>query len=57
MLRDYHDEEDVPVAEMSTSDIENCLQQGFELTSTVTADEVTERLRLELFIRQNNLRG
>ncbi len=51
----------VPVAEMSTADIKYCLGVGFVINhSDHPADNrqaVRDRLILELFIRERNLRG
>lgn len=56
----FHDDDDrpIPVSEMSDQDIEICLRFGVEpLDDDGTAEQAMERLRLEQFIRQNNLRN
>lgn len=47
----------VPVAEMTTADIEDCLRDGVKSISTESAQAIIERLQLELFIRERNLRS
>ena len=52
--------EEVPTAVMSRADIEDCLRGGVEVTRVDSPGEseqnIRERLLLELFIRDNNLR-
>jgi hypothetical protein len=51
-----------PVAEMSTEDIHDCLTNGISIndgngcSAEIVVTDVIERLQLELFIRENNLR-
>lgn len=53
----------IPVAKMSTSDIEDCIRDGIEINSycgsvpiTEAEQRVRDRLELELFIRARRLR-
>jgi hypothetical protein len=59
-VRDYLYEDErgqmTPVEKMSTSDIEDILRTGFRSDGTTPPAAVTERLRLELFIREKGLR-
>lgn len=61
-MRDYT-YNGTPVAQMRTRDIETCLRKGIEINDSdgLASGEavacVMERLRLELFIRERNLRG
>lgn len=48
--------ETVPVSSMTTEEIEGCLADGIKTRDGESIHWVLERLRLELFIRQNNLR-
>lgn len=62
MMRDYDFEQDdgrwVAVSDMADADLVSCLQFGFELKSPeVPAPAIRERLLLEAFIRENNLRA
>lgn len=57
-MRDYYHVDDsgarTPVAQMDTSDIRDCLENGFSILNDgcgETAEDVIERLRIELLIR------
>lgn len=54
------DGSEIPVAQMERADIEACLRGGAEVTRRDSPGEnehsIRERLWLELFIRDNNLR-
>lgn len=64
-MRDYIYEPDDapphPIAAMSTTDIECVLSAGFEIVRpdhpTETAENIRDRLLLELFIREKGLRN
>ena len=60
-MRDYSMEgqngQDIPVAEMSDAEIASCLQRGFVLVGATARENVVERLRIEVLIREHNMRG
>ena len=56
-MRDYFNGNNIPIAKMSTADIHETLRCGVEITADATVEGVIERLRLELFIRERNLRA
>jgi hypothetical protein len=58
-VRITDDGQRTPVADMTTEEIQECLQHGVairEESENTTAEDVMERLRLELFIRERGLR-
>lgn len=59
-MRDYIFEREtgqgVPVAQMSTAEIHDVLRDGFKTDGCETAEAITERLRLELLIREKGMR-
>ena len=60
-MRDYSmegpDGQDVAVADMSDADIAECLRDGFVLIGDAARENVVERLRIEVLIREHNMRG
>jgi hypothetical protein len=46
----------MPVAEMPSAAIQELLREGFSTDNVTPPTAITERLRLELFIREKGLR-
>lgn len=60
-MHDYHlffdDGSSIPISDLPTGEIEEILRDGFKiLLPHISECSIKQRLELELYIRQNNLR-